>query len=444
MHWGVATSAYQIEGARFADGKGVSIWDTFFDRGGVPGDTIEACDHYNRLQEDLDLLAHLGVDSYRFSIAWTRVLPDGIGDVNRPGLDFYDRLVDGLLERGITPWPTLYHWDLPQRLQDEGGWGNRRTVDAFAEYAGAAVEALGDRVTNWITHNEPWVAAFLGHLYGDFAPGLRSWDLALSAGHNILLSHGIATRVIKEADSEHRVGVAIDCRPARPASNSAEDREATTRFDGFRNRWFFDPVFGRGYPKDMLDVYESLGYIDGVPPSFVQPGDMDTIAIPIDFLGLNYYTTLPVRAGAEFRDDPEHPPGPHPDDGYTEMGWATDPQGLADYLVELHERYSAPALVVTENGASYSDGPDAEGRINDQRRIDYLEGHIEAVIAARKRGAPVTGYFVWSLLDNVEWTSGFDQRFGLVWVDHSTQQRIPKASYEWYRARLKQPPPSWR
>lgn len=433
FRWGVATSAFQIEGARHADGKSDSIWDRFGDDGHmpVPGDT--ACDHYNRLNEDLDLLAALGVGAYRFSIAWTRVIPDGAGDINPAGLGFYDRLVDGLLERGIEPWPTLYHWDLPQVLQDGGGWSERSTTDHFAHYADVLAKHLGDRVTNWITHNEPWVATYLGHLYGVFAPGMSDWSTALTTAHHILVSHGKATKAIRDAWPGARVGIALDCRPARPASPTPEDAAASRYFDGFRNRWFFDPVFGMGYPSDMVEAFREKGRIEGDVPAFVQIGDMDLISTPNDFLGLNYYTTLPVPVGSEERDDPEEEPGTDPPDGFTEMGWAIDPDGLRDYLVHLSDRYDPPSLVVTENGASYSTGPDVTGSIPDDRRIDYLDAHVDAVIEASRRGAPVDGYFVWSLMDNLEWVQGFDQRFGLVWVDHATQRRIPKKSFEWFR-----------
>ncbi|MCI0543387.1 MAG: GH1 family beta-glucosidase [Actinobacteria bacterium] len=423
----MATSAYQIEGARGRDGKGDSIWDRFSDLGRLRHSGDVACDHYNRLDEDLDLLADLGVGAYRFSIAWTRVLPDGTGEVNPRGLAFYLRLVDGLVERGIEPWATLYHWDLPQTLQDRGGWVRRETVDDFAVYARVVAEALGDRVGVWLTINEPWVAAYLGHLYGVFAPGLEDWGAALRAAHHLLLAHGRAAVRLRE-HSGGRVGVAIDCRPARPAG--PEDVQASRHFDGFRNRWFFDPVMGKGYPDDVLDHYVATGRFD---PAIIGETDMEEIAVPLDLLGLNYYTTTAVRTGDEEFDEPAREPGSPAADGYTEMGWAIDPGGLRDYLVTLHDLYGPQSIVVTENGASYGDGPDAQGRIRDERRIDYLRAHIDAVMEARGLGVPVDGYFVWSLLDNLEWTLGFDQRFGLVWVDHQTQERIPKESFYWYR-----------
>lgn len=434
--WGVASSAYQIEGSPRADGKGESIWDRFAAEPGriLNGDTGDvACDHYRRWEEDVALMADLGVKAYRFSIAWTRVLPEGSGEVNGPGLAFYDRLVDALLGAGIEPYATLYHWDLPQALQNAGGWNSRSTVDAFVHYADLVSERLGDRVENWITHNEPWVAAFVGHRDGHFAPGHTSFSEALTAGHHLLLSHGRAVTAIRANAPGASVGIALDCRPSTPATGRKEDAAARRYFDGFRNRWFFDPVFGKGYPADMVNAYRDRGYLKGDAPSFVKPGDMADIAVPIDFLGLNYYTSLAVRDGAEETEFTGVAPGAPAPEGYTEMGWAITPAALTAYLLEVQETYGPEAILVTENGASYSDGPDANGVVRDDRRIRYIDRHVQAVRDARSAGVPVIGYFVWSLLDNLEWSSGFSQRFGLVWVDHETQQRIPKQSYYWYR-----------
>jgi beta-glucosidase len=349
--------------------------------------------------------------------------------VNRKGLDFYRRLVEGMVERGIDPYLTLYHWDLPQALQDKGGWASRQTVDAFARYAGVVADALGDLVGHWITQNEPWVAAMLGHLEGIFAPGISDWRTALVVGHHLLLSHGRAVEEIRSRVSNSSVGIALDCRPASAASDSDQDVVAARHFDGFRNRWFFDPVFGRGYPEDVMRVYHDRGRIDG---SLLQTDDHDLIATPIDFIGVNYYTTLTIAAGQDESDHLEGEPGTDPVPGYTETGWKIDPRGLESYLGHLSATYSPASILVTENGASYSDGPDDQGVVDDQRRISYLEGHIAAVISAREHGSPVDGYFVWSFLDNLEWVQGFSQRFGLVWVDFTTGQRIPKASLDWY------------
>ncbi len=427
--WGVATSAYQIEGG-IEDGKGESIWDRFAVEGRMSDTGAVACDHYHRFPEDVELMRRLGVDAYRFSLAWTRILPEGVGSVNQRGLDLYRRLVDELLEAGITPWATLYHWDLPQTLQDRGGWPDRSTVDAFVEYTAVVMDALGDRVDHWITHNEPWVASMLGYREGVFAPGVSNWPDALATAHHLLVSHGHAVDVIRNEVPGATVGIALDCRPAQPASNDPADVAAHRHFDGFRNRWFFDPVFGMGYPSDVMETYEVLGRFDS---SVVRDGDMDVIARPIDFVGINYYTSLVIAAGGEESEDPGVPAGAPAQPGHTEMGWATTPDAFRDYLMHIHERYEPASIVITENGASYSTGPDADGLVDDADRVAYLEAHVAAVAEAIAAGAPVDGYFVWSLLDNLEWTSGFSQRFGLVWVDHNTQQRIPKSSYRWYR-----------
>jgi beta-glucosidase len=437
--WGVATSAYQIEGSPRADGAGESIWDRFVT---VPGTILHgedgqvACDHYRRLAEDVRLMADLGVDGYRFSIAWTRVVPDGDGPVNPAGLGFYDRLVDELLAAGITPYPTLYHWDLPQSLQDRGGWPARDTAHAFAAYASVVGEVLGDRVTTWMTHNEPWVSTYVGHLYGVFAPGLQDWGAALAAGHHILLSHGLAVDALRAAIPRARVGIALDCRPCAPASDDPADLAAARHFDGFRNRWFFDPVFGRGYPDDVLETFRTRGRFAGDLPDAVRPGDLDTIAAPTDFVGLNYYTALEIRDGADETEDTGVAPGTRAPEGHTEMGWPNRPEALTAFLRRIQAEYAPAAIFITENGASYGDGPDATGRIADVRRIAYLRDHVAAVDAARATGVPVEGYFLWSLLDNFEWTSGYSQRFGIVWVDHATGRRLPKDSYHWYRDQI--------
>jgi beta-glucosidase len=412
---GAATSAYQIEGGR-EDGKGQSIWDTFSDEGRLahPGDI--ACDHYHRYAEDIALLE--GFDAYRFSVAWSRVLPEGEGDVNQAGIDFYRRLIAGLKERGVEPWLTLFHWDLPQALQDRGGWANRATVDAYLRYAELLVQTL--EVDHWITQNEPWVYSTLGHIEGVFAPGISDWTTGLAVAHHLLLAHGKAVPVLQANGGS--AGIALDCRPSRPASDA--DIEANAHFDGFRNRWYFDPVFGKGYPADMEKAYRDRGRWDG---SVVQSGDMETIATPIDFLGLNYYTSVEVAAGSEESEQGDTPRGPNPPAGFTEMGWEITPSALTDFLRRIAREYGPRSIVITENGASYSEHPD------DHRRIDYLDQHLQAVSDARQEGIPVDGYFVWSLMDNLEWVSGFSQRFGLIHVEQATQDRTPKSSYHWYR-----------
>ena len=431
--WGVGTSAYQIEGAWRTDGKGESIWDHFLHDRGIQPDGDIACDHYNRMEDDLDLLAGLGVNAYRFSTAWARVLPDGIGDVNAPGLAFYDRLVDGLLARGITPWMTLYHWDLPQALHEKGGWPERVSVDWFARYTHVMVDHFGDRVKNWITINEPWVSSFLGYRDGIFAPGEQNFSTALRAAHHQLLAHGEATRLIREHVPDARIGIALDCRPAMPASDATADGEATMHFDGFRNRWFFDPVFGKGYPEDLLDDYTSTGRL---PDDLILPGDLTTIAAPIDFCGINYYTSIRIDPSSREQESSEGPVGSPAAPGYTEMGWRIDPDSLGAFVRRLHDDWNPPSIVITENGASFSDGPGSDDQVHDLRRIGYLEQHISQIEQLRQEGIPVDGYFVWSFLDNLEWVSGFAQRFGLVHVDHTTQVRTIKDSGYWYRDRV--------
>jgi beta-glucosidase len=383
------------------------------------------------MEEDLDLLAALGVAAYRFSISWARVIPDGDGRVNQAGLDFYRRLVAGLWARGIEPYVTLYHWDLPQALQDKGGWASRATVDAFARYTCVVAGALGEHATHWITQNEPWVSAMLGHRDGVFAPGISDWRTAITVGHHLLVSHGLATEEIRGVVPGAKVGIGIDCRPAEPASDSDEDQAATRYYDGSRNRWFFDPVFGRGYPDDVMAVYRDRGRID---PGVIARGDMETIAIPIDFLGLNYYTTVTIAAGDEEASESGPEPGSDSRPDHTDMGWKIDPEGFTHYLRHLNDTYAPSSIVITENGASFSDGPDASGVIDDRRRIDYLRSHVRAIADARAGQIPVDGYFVWSFMDNLEWVEGFSQRFGLVWVDLDSLDRTPKRSFDWYRA----------
>jgi beta-glucosidase len=293
-------------------------------------------------------------------------------------------------------------------------------------------DALGDRVKHWITHNEPWVASILGYGEGVFAPGRSSWSDALAAAHHLLLSHGRATSVIRDRVPDAQIGPALDCRPSFPATDSPEDAAASRHFDGFRNRWFFDPVFGKGYPQDILDTYRDRGRFEGEVPPFVRAGDLETIAAPVDFVGLNYYTSVAVSAGADESEDSGVQPGPNPPGGHTEMGWPNTPNALRDFLERIDVDYAPAAIVITENGASYSDGPGGDGRVRDDRRIGYLRDHLSAVAEAVEAGVPVTGYFLWSLMDNLEWVSGFSQRFGLVWVDHTTQERVIKDSGRWY------------
>ena len=431
--WGVGTSAYQIEGAWRSGGKGESIWDRFLHDQEIEPTGDVACDHYNRLESDLDLLADLGVNAYRFSTAWTRVLPDGLEAVSPAGIAFYDRLVDGLLARDITPWLTLYHWDLPQALHERGGWPVRDSIEWFARYTQVMTEHFGDRVANWITINEPWVSSFLGYRDGIFAPGEQDFSTALRAAHHQLVAHGEATRIIHESVPGASVGIALDCRPATPASDTVVDIDATRHFDGFRNRWFFDPVFGKGYPQDMLDSYVAEGML---PDDLILPGDLVTIAEPIDFCGINYYTSIRIDASSRDQEFSEGPVGSPAADGYTEMGWKIEPGSLGAFIRRVHDEWQPPSIVITENGASFSDGPGPGGQVHDARRIDYLDEHIHQIEKSREAGIPVDGYFVWSFLDNLEWVSGFVQRFGLVHVDHTTQARTIKDSGYWYRDRI--------
>ena len=421
--WGIATSAYQIEGAVDADGRTPSIWDTFCRVPGAidNGDTGDvACDHYHRWPEDIALMRRLGVDAYRFSIAWPRVMPGGTGPVNPAGLAFYDRLVDALLEADIRPFVTLYHWDLPQLLQDRGGWPERRTAEAFAEYATIVAARLGDRVTDWTTVNEPLCVAWIGYLEGRMAPGERDLDRAIRASHHALLAHGLGTQAIRAAAAlPASIGIVLNPSPCEPASDRPEDVAAALRVDGHVNRWWLDPVYGRGYPADMLEAYRLA------PP--VRDGDLETIATPTDYLGVNYYFRQAIV------DDPDGPPPfarqvPIAGSVETAMGWEMYSPGLERLLVRIHEDYAPRLMYVTESGSAWYDEFTPTGEIEDKERTDYLEQHIEACAAAAKLGAPVAGYFVWSLLDNFEWAYGYDKRFGLVHVDYATQRRTMKAS----------------
>jgi beta-glucosidase len=420
--WGVATAAYQIEGAVDEDGRAPSIWDTFSHTPGkvAGGDTGDvACDHYHRWREDIGLVKELNAGAYRFSIAWPRVVPDGDGAVNSKGLDFYDKLVDGLLAAGIDPFVTLYHWDLPQALQDRGGWPHRETAEHFARYAGIVAERLGDRVKHFATLNEPLCSAWIGHLEGTMAPGFTDIGAAVPASYHLLLGHGLATRAVRAAAPGAEVGVVLNLNPVDPATGSEGDAAAARRMDGHTNRWWLDPLHGRGFPEDMRGVY-------GVElPE--RPGDLGTIAEPLDWLGLNYYFPAVVT------DDPGGPP-PHaravrrlhvPRTG---MDWEIDAHGIERMLLRLTEEYGARKIYVTENGSAWPDIVRSDGSVDDPERVAYLEDHLAACARAARKGAPLAGYFAWSLMDNFEWAYGYDKRFGLVHVDYKTQGRTVKAS----------------
>jgi beta-glucosidase len=426
MKLGAATAAYQIEGATRVDGRGESIWDRFAHTPGrvARGETGDvACDHYNRWEADLDLMAALGIETCRFSIAWPRVLPNGDGTVNSAGLAFYRRLAQGLRDRGIEPVATLYHWDLPQALQEQGGWGERATAERFAEYVAVVAEELGDVIGEWITINEPWVVAFQGHAYGTKAPGVRDWPTALRASHHVLLAHGLAAQMLGP-----RAGITLNLAPVEPETDSAADRQAAERWDGHINRWFLDPVLRGEYPRDMVELFERrCGRLE-----WIEDGDLSLIAAPTEFLGVNYYAPMRVRADA--RRGPlevvQAPPGPHT----TAMGWEVDPDGLHRLLSRVRADYGDLAIAITENGASYDDPPTAaNGRVDDPQRTAYLKAHLAALRRAVGDGVRVERYFVWSLLDNFEWEWGYDKRFGIVHVDFETQRRTPKDSALWYR-----------
>jgi beta-glucosidase len=431
--WGAATSAWQVEGSCAAGGRGESIWDRFAAEPGRIADGTRpdvACDHFRRWREDITLMRDLGLGGYRFSLAWPRIFPAGRGRLNGTGLDFYDALVDGLLEAGIEPFPTLYHWDLPQALQDDDGWGNRATVDAFVEYAAAVTRRLGDRVKRWVTHNEPWCIATLGHEEGHHAPGLHDPALALRVAHHVLLSHGRAVPVIRSEVPGAEVGlVQIHC-PAMPATDSPADHDAARWFDGFFNRWYLEPLFHGHYPVDAINDRIAAGHLAGPDLPFVKEGDLAAISAPLDFLGVNYYSRSVMRTNASGQR--EAVPMGAPADR-TDMDWEVFPDGLFESLTALHRTYAPAAIFITENGAAYDEAIGPDGRIADARRIDYLRGHVLAVQRAIAAGVPVKGYFAWSLFDNFEWGFGFQQKFGLYAMEAGTQNRLPKDSAHWYR-----------
>jgi beta-glucosidase len=435
FRFGVATSAYQIEGAVDEHGRGESIWDRFCRRPGrvLDGESGDvACDHYHRWEDDLDLIAELGLDTYRFSIAWPRVFPDGRGRLNRPGLDFYRRLVEGALERGIKPLATLYHWDLPQALEDAGGWTNRDTASAFADYAAVVVAALGDVVTDWITQNEPWVSAVEGYAQGKKAPGLADWPAAICASHHLLLSHGLAVDAFRAAGpTDGRVGITLNLAPMIPASDADIDVAAARRADGYHNRWYLDPVLRRRYPPDMLEHYAA----QGVDLGFIEDGDESVIGRPTDFLGVNYYSVGRVEDATHAPDGDARflgfnfLPAREP---VTKMGWEVAPTALTDLLVRLDRDYGPLRMMITENGGAFAEET-SDWSVRDPQRVAFLADHFEAACRAIDAGVDLEAYYVWSLLDNFEWESGYRPRFGIVRVDYATQERTLKDSALWYR-----------
>ena len=438
--WGAATSAYQIEGAVHEDGRGLSVWDRF---AATPGATYQGqtgeitADHYHRMEEDVALMADLHLSAYRFSISWPRILPHGTGAVNQHGLDFYDRLVDALLARKIQPLVTLHHWDLPTALQDRGGWLSRETAYAFADYAEVVTRRLGDRVNQWLTHNEPWCISYLGYALGIHAPGLRDVQQAAIVGHHVLLSHGLAMQKMRpHLRSEAQVGIAIDFYPVYPVDDRPETLQGATQADTFRNRWFLDPVLKGSYPADL---FTNLG----VQPPPIESGDMQIIATPIDFLGVNYYTRMLVEGvggnGISINGIGDYRTLDQiPGSAYTETGWEIFPDGLTNILTRIHREYAPQAIIVTESGAAFNDQWDGNSHVHDQQRIDYLQMHIQNVAKAIQQGVPIKGYCVWSLLDNFEWAEGYRKRFGLIYVDYPTQSRIIKDSGLWYANFIRQ------
>jgi beta-glucosidase len=420
--WGVASSAFQIEGAADVGGKGASIWDDFCRIPGAVADGSDgqvACDHYHRLEADLDLIAALGVTAYRFSISWPRIQALGIGAPLRSGLDFYNRLVDGLLSRGIQPFATLYHWDLPSALQnDRRGWADRSTAYLFAEYAAIIAKALGDRVRSFATHNEPWVTATLGHELGIFAPGMKDRAVATQVAHHCLLSHGLAAQAMRSARQNLDVGIVLNLSPVFPASASPADQLLASREDGLLVRWYMDALLRGSYPQDIV------GYLgEDAPRTHV--GDARLIQQPLDFIGVNYYNPIVSVAARPF--SPARPGVP-----VTDMGWEVAPAALTDLLVRLDLDYDLPPLYITENGAAYQDTL-VEGAVHDEERRAYIESHIRAVAEAIDQGVDVRGYFVWSLMDNFEWALGYTKRFGIYYVDYATQARILKRSGLWVK-----------
>jgi beta-glucosidase len=425
--WGCATSAYQVEGSPLADGAGPSIWERFVNTPGMikDGDTGDvACDHYQRYLSDVDLMREIGLNTYRFSISWSRVLPEGRGRVNAAGLGFYDRLVDALLGKGIQPNVTLFHWDLPTALDDMGGWLNPDVPNWFADYARVVFRKLDDRVKMWATLNEPWVVTDGGYLYGALAPGHRSRYEAPIASHRLLLAHAEAVRVYR-AEGKHQVGLVVNIEPKYPASQSADDLAATRRADAYMNRQYLDPVMHGKYPDEMQEVFGAAW------PQWPQ-ADLDRIREPIDFIGLNYYTRNVVRHDATpwlLRASPVK----QKQSTYTETGWEVFPQGLKDTLLWIKERYGNPPIYVTENGAAFFDPPQCESdTLEDPLRVDYYRKHLKAVRDAIRAGADVRGYYAWSLMDNFEWALGYSKRFGIVHVNFETLQRTLKASAKFY------------
>lgn len=433
--WGVATASYQIEGAAQEDGRGISIWDTFSKTPGkvVNGDTGDvACDHYHLFKEDIALMKELGIQSYRFSIAWPRLFPNGDNVREERGFDFYNKLIDELLANGIEPLATLYHWDLPQPLQDKGGWANREIIENFVSYSVAAVEAFGDRINSWITLNEPWCVSWLGYMLGVHAPGVKNLDHAIAASHHTSLAHGMASRAMRNVNPKIKIGIAPNMTNYRVDDESnSELMELKGLMDSHINRWWIEGFLDGKYPENLVNFYgDQL-------QKYIQDGDMDLVKVETDFLGINYYSDSflstpkpedkPMSAGGLF-PFPQRSNGALPQP-QTDMGWPITPLGIRDLLIRIHNDWPEISdIAITENGAAYPEGPDANGEVQDDRRIDYYVSHIDAVGEALAAGVPVTKYFAWSFMDNFEWAEGYAKRFGIVHVDYETLKRTPKES----------------
>ncbi|MDZ7672651.1 MAG: GH1 family beta-glucosidase [Halanaerobiales bacterium] len=428
--WGAAAASYQIEGAYDQDNKGESIWDRFTHQKGniLNNDTGDiACDHYNRYKQDVQLMKEIGLDSYRFSVSWPRIFPKGKGKINQKGIDFYKRLTDELLKNGIKPTATLYHWDLPQVLQENGGWANRDTVKYYHEYAMKFIEQFEGRIDTWITHNEPWVASFLGHAFGHHAPGIKDFNTALQVLHNILLSHGMVVRSFKEEEIEGKIGITANLGEFQPVSDDKEDLAAAWRQDNFINKIVLDPLFKASYPKQLFEfLTKNVGDIK------IEDGDMSIISYPMDFLGINYYSRN-IIGYAEEANILETKEIKNEDGQYTEMGWEVYPEGLYNVLDRVNNEYTELPLYITENGAAFNDKLSENGKVNDRDRIDYLKGHIITAHKAIQDGIPLKRYYVWSIMDNFEWAYGYSKRFGMIYVDYKDdQKRYLKESAKWY------------
>lgn len=430
FYFGVATSAYQIEGAYNEDGKGVSIWDTFAHtedkiKDNTHGD--EACDHYHKYKEDVQILKDLGVSHYSFTIAWTRIFPNGFGEVNQKGVEFYNNLINELIANGIKPVITIYHWDMPQCLEDIGGWLNRDVIGYYVEYAKKLFELFGDRVDTWKTVNEPWVVGYCSYLYGIHAPGIKDFKTAVQVIHNVLVAHGLAVKAFRDMKINGEIGIVIDPAPTYALGDTDEDKKAIMLEDQFRNYWFFEPLLNGVYPTELHDIFKMRGYAP-----VIEGGDMDIISEPLDFIGIDYYTPTFV----EYDDSEEYHVKHVQKDGIkkTEMDWYVYPQGMYDLMSELHRRYPTTKWIISENGAAFKDTVE-DGEVHDVDRVNFIKGHIESLHKLVQEGVPFKGYFVWSLLDNFEWSLGLSKRFGIVHIDYDSKEktRTLKDSAKWYK-----------